>query len=565
MTLSRTSVTVGLSAAALAVFGLATAAGAGNPGQSAPTNVTAPSISGAAAVGSTLSGNAGAWRGPGMSFRYAWQRCDAAGANCVTAGAPTTTYLLASADATATFRFAVTASNKNGSVTATSAPTAPVTAAASPTAQAPANVLAPQVSGSAQVGQTLTSSTGSWNGSPTSYGYTWQRCDGSGSNCAPIAGATAASYTLVSSDAGDRFAATVSASNAAGTAVATSGETSTVTDPTAPAPPAAGPSRFGVAAGGNLQNLSSTDLAHYMSLLHAAHVGWVRFDLNWNVIQDAGPSSYNWAPFDNVVKAAAANGIRVLGIILYTPAWARPAGSNSSTPPANLADYATFAGTAAQHYAQLGVHTFEIWNEPNIGQFWAPSPSAARYTQMLKLAYGSVKAADPSATVLSAGLSPYGAVGQSDATHVNPVTFLQQMYANGAKGSMDAVAWHPYAYPYGITYATWSAWSQMAQTPVSARSVMVANGDGAKQIWATEFGEPTGTASAAVSEPAQASYVSDAYAALKSASWAGPAFLYSGWDNGTDATNVEDNFGFVHHDWTPKPAYAAYQTAASAG
>src|SRR5205085_304539 len=149
----------------------------------------------------------------------------------------------------------------------------------------------------------------------------------------------------------------------------------------------------------------------------------------------------------------------------------RPAGTSSTTPPTNLGDYATFAATAARHFGPLGVHDYEIWNEPNIG-FWSPSPDPARYTQMLKQAYAAIKGVDPAATVISAGLSPYGSYGQQDATHMNPLTFLQQMYANGAHGSMDGVGWHPYAYPYGTTYAAWSAWSQMSETTPSARSIM---------------------------------------------------------------------------------------------
>src|SRR5947207_2526952 len=81
------------------------------------------------------------------------------------------------------------------------------------------------------------------------------------------------------------------------------------------------------------------------------------------------------------------------------------------------------------------------------------------------------------------------------------------MYANGAAGSFDAVGWHPYNYPYGLGYANWSAWSQMSETSPSARSLMTANGDGGKQIWATEFGAPTGSASNEESEAAQAQLV----------------------------------------------------------
>lgn len=254
-----------------------------------------------------------------------------------------------------------------------------------------------------------------------------------------------------------------------------------------------------------------------------------------------------------------------MGTILYTPAWARPAGTSGSTPPTNLNDYVTFARATVQHFAPAGVHTFEIWNEPNISSFWAPGPDPAKYTQMLKLAYAAIKQVDPTATVISAGLSPYGSYGQSDAQHMNPLNFLQSMYSNGAAGSLDAVAWHPYNYPYGLSYYGWSAWSQMAETSPSARSIMTAAGDGAKQIWATEFGWPTGTSTRSVSETIQAQMVTDSYAKLKTYSWAGPAFFYSGRDVGTDTLNIEDNFGIIHNDWSLKPAYAAYQSAAAAG
>ncbi|HEY2741625.1 MAG TPA: hypothetical protein VGI69_05535, partial [Gaiellaceae bacterium] len=50
----------------------------------------------------------------------------------------------------------------------------------------------PTVSGTAQEGQTLTVGAGAWSGTqPIDYAYQWQRCQSSGANCAPIAGAAA--------------------------------------------------------------------------------------------------------------------------------------------------------------------------------------------------------------------------------------------------------------------------------------------------------------------------------------------------------------------------------------
>jgi hypothetical protein len=354
-----------------------------------------------------------------------------------------------------------------------------------------------------------------------------------------------------------------------GNALATSAATALITAPASVSPPPP-PStqqngRFGFAAGGSIQNLSATDLARYLDGAKAAHSGWIRIDINWAVIQANGPSSYNWTPFDNVVRATTSRGMKVLAGILYTPGWARPAGTSANTPPSDLSAYARFASATVARYAPMGVHAYEVWNEPNIVNFWSPGPDPARYTQLLKLAYPAIKAADATATVVSAGLSPYGAYGEKTAERMNPVSFLEQMYANGAAGSFDAIGWHPYNYPWGLSYATWSAWSQMAQTTPSARSLMLARGDGAKQIWATEFGAPTGTTTRDVSEASQAKLVTDSFTQLKSWSWAGPGFFYSYHDNGTNTTDVEQNFGIVHYDWTPKLSYTAYQSAAAAG
>ena len=109
----------------------------------------------------------------------------------------------------------------------------------------------------------------------------------------------------------------------------------------------------------------------------------------------------------------------------------------------------------------------------------------------------------------------------------------------------------------------WSAWYQMYGTSPSLRSVMVANGDGAKKIWATEFGAPTNGPGGYVSEATQAQYVTQAYAAFRSYDWAGPLMWYSHRDAGTTTDTRENFFGLLRYDFSPKPAYTAYQTAAT--
>ena len=100
----------------------------------------------------------------------------------------------------------------------------------------PVNTAPPTISGTAQQGQTLTATTGSWTNSPTAYAYGWQDCDGSGAACAPIAGASAPTYLLAASDVGHTVRVAVTASNAGGSSTpASSAATAAVTASSGPA------------------------------------------------------------------------------------------------------------------------------------------------------------------------------------------------------------------------------------------------------------------------------------------------------------------------------------------
>ena len=92
----------------------------------APSNTSPPTISGTAHEGDTLTAGSGSWSGTApINFAYRWQRCDAAGGNCVDVRRGSA-YRVAAADAGATLRFVVVASNEAGQQTAISPPTAVV-------------------------------------------------------------------------------------------------------------------------------------------------------------------------------------------------------------------------------------------------------------------------------------------------------------------------------------------------------------------------------------------------------------------------------------------------------
>ena len=117
-----------LAAVTLGVF--ATAAGLGTAArQVAPVNTVPPSISGTAQQSQTLTANNGTWTGTApITYRYQWLRCNRNGNGCSDiSGATERTYLVRAADVDRTVRVRVTATNNDGSASATSAPTAVVT------------------------------------------------------------------------------------------------------------------------------------------------------------------------------------------------------------------------------------------------------------------------------------------------------------------------------------------------------------------------------------------------------------------------------------------------------
>lgn len=195
--------------------------------RAAPVDTATPTISGTPQEGSKLTASSGTWSGSPTSYAYAWSSCDQNGDACTAiSGATANTYTAAASDVGHTLRVTVTATNADGSSSSTSAPTAVVSSAS-----APSNTQPPTVSGTAQVGSTLTASNGAWNGSPTSYAYQWSRCDQTGSSCAAVVGATASTYKLAQIDAGNTLRVTVTATNSAGSTASTSVPTAVVQSP----------------------------------------------------------------------------------------------------------------------------------------------------------------------------------------------------------------------------------------------------------------------------------------------------------------------------------------------
>lgn len=144
---------------------------------------------------------------------------------------------------------------------------------------------------------------------------------------------------------------------------------------------------------------------------------------------------------------------------------------------------------------------YEIGNEPNLDWTWsegAPgiqNPDPVKYAVLLKIAYQAIKAIDPDAIVVAAGMATVGPASPTDRPPAYPqawndLMFVQAMYDHGAKGYFDAMGGHAYGFAYeperDPTEPTVNglAFRRMEQL----HQVMEANGDGDTPIWGTEWG-----------------------------------------------------------------------------
>jgi GH25 family lysozyme M1 (1,4-beta-N-acetylmuramidase) len=202
-----------------------------------PAVATAPTIVGTAQAGAKLAGVPGTWSGgKPVTFTYQWQSCDAAGFTCAPIpGATLETYTPGAADVGHALVLSVSAASSTGSTVASSPPTLAIAPAGAAASTRPTVIAAPTVSGTLEVGQTLTALAGTWTGSPTSFTYTWRRCDVNGASCTAIAGATAATYTLTPGDVGTTLSLVVTATGKGGAQAATAPTTAVVA--AAPVPP----------------------------------------------------------------------------------------------------------------------------------------------------------------------------------------------------------------------------------------------------------------------------------------------------------------------------------------
>ena len=232
--------------------------------------------------------------------------------------------------------------------------------------------------------------------------------------------------------------------------------------------------------------LEQYDEAHLHQALEELAAGgfhWVRQAFPWAQIEPA-PAQFRWEQWDRIVIAAEAQGLELIAVLDTTPPWACE-GRDPHTPPLREADFGQFARIFAARYRDR-IHCYQIWDEPNLSSHWGDRHvDPATYARLLRAGASQIRAVDPQALILAAGLAPTWEQGP---LNLDEAAFLEGLYQAGAGEFFDVVA----AKPYGF----WSGPEDRRVSPdvlnfsrlIRLREVMEAHGDGDKPIWAVEWG-----------------------------------------------------------------------------
>ncbi len=219
-------------------------------------------------------------------------------------------------------------------------------------------------------------------------------------------------------------------------------------------------SEYGVCAhvGTNENAIASREFP----LMREAGIRCVRADFRWHDIE---PEKGKWKfdHLDRVVREAKANRITLLPILSYSVPWAQPSQHH-------LSEWLEYVRRVVTRYRN-DIRTWEVWNEPNLSNFWDGTPDAAEYATLLKATYETIKAIDPQLTVVQAGMAGVD------------LGYIEGLLQAGAGNSFDVMNIHPYR---------WDSIPETLPKDLDAlRSLMNKYGIGKKPVWITELGWPT--------------------------------------------------------------------------
>jgi len=283
------------------------------------------------------------------------------------------------------------------------------------------------------------------------------------------------------------------------------------------------------------------------------------------------PNTYDWNASDYMVDTARAHNLDLAVRLDMPPGWAIvPDEYGYGGIPFDLLAYADFVSTVAERY-RGHVLGYIVWNEPNLAAEWSRSggdlpqhwesfdgwvANPADYVTVLCTAYDRIRAADPDALVVTAGLAP---TNEFSPRAMDDREFLRRMYAAGAAGCFDVLSVHDYGYGLSPEDQRGAHGGLNLARILDLRDVMLEYSD-PKPVWITELGYTVQPGlHPFVTEEEQALYLTGSFErAQRDWPW---VEMLTVWNLCYDRLAEDEMSGYslIEPDLTPRLAYWALQ------
>ncbi len=290
-------------------------------------------------------------------------------------------------------------------------------------------------------------------------------------------------------------------------------------------------------------NIHFTDPAPgEMEMLAAGGFRWVRMDFVWDAMERE-KGVYDFAPWDRLVKALESQKIRAVFILDYSNRLYD--GGQAPSSDEGRAAFARWAAAAVRHFRNHGI-VWEMWNEPNIPQFWKPKPDVAQYAKLALAVGKAIREAEPNEIYIG------------PATSCMDFAFLEGCFKAGTLEYWSAVSVHPYRQEGPETVAPDYAKLRKMIDQYAPKGKKIA-------ILSGEWGYSSGWGN--FDETKQGKMLPRQW--LTNLANEVPLSIWYDWhDDGQDPKEPEHHFGTVFNPYTagktpvyqPKPAYLAAQT-----
>jgi hypothetical protein len=183
----------------------------------------------------------------------------------------------------------------------------------------------------------------------------------------------------------------------------------------------------------------------------------------------------------------------VIARLSKPPDWALRTPTTAAEAPFDVDGFGRYCGALAERYKGR-ISGYQVWNEPNLTREWHDNPPNAKaYVSLLAACHRAIKAADPAAIVISAGLAP---TGTGLPLAIPDEEYLWQLYQAGIANYYDVLGIHAPGYKSppetppddpALDGNRWQAFRHVEDI----RAIMVANDEAHKQIAILELGWTT--------------------------------------------------------------------------